>query len=958
MPPATLPEQAAREKIDAALGHAGWVVQDRDSTNLYAGKGVAVREFALGSGHGFADYLLFVDGQAVGVLEAKPEGHTLTGVEPQSQRYAAGLPENLPAPVRPLPFLYQSSGSVTRFTNLLDPDPRSRELFAVHQPATMAEWLVADPLPAWTRAWADEHQIAEALPRRSGAWADRPSTLRSRVRVLPPVDTRGLWPNQVEGLAKLEQSLADNRPRALVQMITGSGKTFFAVSSVYRLIKFAGARRVLFLVDRANLGRQAETEFGGYRTPDDQRKFTELYNVQRLTGNTIGSSSKVVITTIQRLYSMLKGDAEFDEALEDESFFERGLAPAEPVPVTYNPRIPPEHFDVVFIDECHRSIYSLWRQVLEYFDAYLVGLTATPAKHTFGFFNQNLVMEYSHERAVADGVNVDFEVYRIRTQITEQGSTIEAGPATMVGYRDRRTRKEEWLRADEDVTYEASDLDRAVVSRSQIRLIVRTFKERLFTEIFPGRTEVPKTLIFAKDDSHAEDIVDVVREEFGRGNDFCMKITYKTTGTAPDQLIQDFRTAYNPRIAVTVDMIATGTDIKPVEIVMFMRATKSRVLFEQMKGRGVRVIAEDDLRAVTPDARAKTHFIIVDCVGVTEMDIADTQPLERKRNVSFKALLDHVAMGGADPAMLSSLASRLARLDREFGPDEDRRVAQVSEGLRLGDLTSAIIEALDPDYRLDSARDRYDLADDEIPTDAQLATVTGEVLRAAVKPLAANPALRTLLVDIKRQFEQIIDDVSVDVLLDAGRSAEATEKARSLVASWEAFIADNRDEIEALQFFYAQPHSRRLRYRDVKALAEAIRLPPRQWTQERLWQAYELLDRDRVRGASGQRLLTDIVSLVRFAIHEDDELVPFHDLVHQRFEHWLAQQDQQGRRFTPVQAEWLAMMRDHIAASVEIDAEAFDYTPFVERGGLGRAREVFGGELVGVMRELNEVLAA
>lgn len=955
---ATTPEQRARETIDAGLARAGWVVQDRDDMNLYESKGVAVRELPLAPGHGFADYLLFVDKQAVGVLEAKPEGHTLTGVEPQSQRYSEGLPANLDTAVRPLPFLYQSSGSVTRFTNLLDPDPRSREVFSVHRPTTLAEWIAADKLTDWTHAWYDEELIVEAAPQLAETWAERPSTLRSRVRVMPPVNVRGLWPNQIEGLDKLEISLAENRPRALVQMITGSGKTYFAVSAIYRLIKYGGARRVLFLVDRSNLGIQAETEFAGYRTADDQRNFTELYNVQRLTGNSIGSSSKVVITTIQRLYSMLKGEAEFDPALEDESYFESGLTSADPLPVVYNPAIPPEYFDVVFIDECHRSIYSLWRQVLEYFDAYLIGLTATPAKHTFGFFNQNLVMEYSHERAVADGVNVDFEVYRIRTQISEQGSTIEAGPATMVGIRDRRTRAVRWQQPDEDVTYAAKDLDRNVVSRNQIRLIVRTFKERLFSEIFPGRTEVPKTLIFAKDDSHAEDIVDIVREEFGRGNDFCTKITYKSTGTSPDQLIQDFRTAYNPRIAVTVDMIATGTDIKPVEIVMFMRATKSRVLFEQMKGRGVRVIDEDDLRAVTPDARAKTHFVIVDCVGVTEMDIADSQPLERKRGVPFKALLDHVAMGGADPDVLSSLASRLARLERSLGPEDDRRVAAVADGLRLGDITSAIIEALDPDVRIDRARERFGLGENIEPTAAQLSEVTANVLREAVKPLAANPALRTLLQEIKRQFEQIIDDVSTDVLIAAGRSPEATEKAKSLVASWEAFIEENKAEIDALQFFYSQPHARRLRFQDVKALAETIRQPPRQWTPDRLWQAYELLERDKVRGASGQRLLTDIVSLVRFAIDRDDELVPFQDVVRQRFESWMEQQARQGRKFTSEQAEWLTMMRDHIAASVEIVVEDFGYTPFVEHGGLGRARQVFGGELEGVIGELNEVLAA
>ena len=313
-----------------------------------------------------------------------------------------------------------------------------------------------------------------------------------------------LFPNQVEAVTNLEHSLKRNRLRSLVQMATGSGKTIFAITSVYRLIKYAGARRVLFLVDRSNLAEQAEKEFQGFRTPDDNRKFTELYNVQRLTSNTIGSSSKVVVTTIQRLYSMLKGEPEFASEVEEASQFEStGAAMSEPLPVVYNPTYPPEYFDVIVIDECHRSIYTLWRQVLEYFDGFLIGLTATPAKQTFGFFNKNLVMEYEHERAVADGVNVDFEVYNIRTKITARGSTIEASPNTMVEYRNRQTRHRRWERPDEDITYDANELDRRVVAKDQIRTIVHTFRNRLFTEIFPGRTEVPKTLVFAKDDSHA-----------------------------------------------------------------------------------------------------------------------------------------------------------------------------------------------------------------------------------------------------------------------------------------------------------------------------------------------------------------------------------------------------------------------------------------------------------------------
>jgi type I restriction enzyme R subunit len=944
-----LPEQQAREEIDAALVAAGWVLQDRDSMNLSAGRGVAVREFKLTTGHGFADYLLFVDGKAVGVLEAKPEGHTLSGVEVQAQKYAAGLPAGLHPPVEPLPFLYLSTGSITKFTNLLDPDPRSRRIFQVHQPETLAEWLAADNLDTWVKS----------IGHFTAADDAKPSSLRARLRAMPPVERGDLYPNQLQAVVNLEQSLFQNRPRALVQMATGSGKTIMAVTAAYRLIKFGGARRVLFLVDRSNLGEQAEKEFQGFRTPDDNRKFTELYNVQRLTSNTIGASAKVVITTVQRLYSMLKGERDLDPETEEESLFEfAGAAMKEPLPVVYNHAYPPEYFDVIIIDECHRSIYSLWRQVLEYFDAFLVGLTATPAKHTFGFFDQNLVMEYGHEQAVADGVNVDFEVYKIRTRITAQGSTIEAEAGTMVGYRHRQSRRMRWEAPDEDIAYGAEALDRAVVARDQIRLVVRTFRDRLFTEIFPGRREVPKTLIFAKDDSHAEDIVEIVREEFGRGNAFCQKITYKTTGKKPRDLIQDFRISYEPRIAVTVDMIATGTDIRPVEVVVFLRSVKSRVLFEQMKGRGVRVIDPTELRAVTPDAQAKTHFVIVDCVGITETPLPDTYPLERQKGVPFKALLEHVAMGGSDPEVLSSLASRLARLAKECGPDEDARIRDVSGGTGLTQMAHAIVDALDPDRQAARARKAHGLVGTQEPAQAQLQQAADALAKEAVEPLATRPGLRQLLQDIKRELEQIIDEVSTDSLLYAGASPEAKEKAKALVMSFERFIADNRDEIDALRFFFSVPHRDHLRYDDVKALAAAIKAPPRAWTPELLWRAYELLEKDRVRGASGQRLLTDIVSLVRFALHRDAELVPHAERVRTRFEAWMAEQASRGRHFTAQQVRWLEMIRDHVAMSLEIGVEDFDDVPFVQEGGRGRASQVFGKELEKLLRELNKVLAA
>ena len=676
-----LPEERARANIDRLLTAAGWEVQDRSRANLGAAVGVAVREFPLATGE--ADYLLFVHRKAIGAVEAKPEGATLSGVEAQSGKYSVGLPAQVPAWHRPLPFLYESTGVETFFTNGLDPQPRSRRVFAFHRPETLAEW-------------AGDGRGEVASPAGQGGETPPLRTLRARLQQMPPLITTGLWDAQIEAITNLETSLAEDRPRALIQMATGSGKTFTAVSSIYRLIKFGGARRVLFLVDRSNLGRQTLKEFQQYVTPDDGRKFTELYNVQRLTSNALDPVCRVIITTIQRLYSILCGEPDLPPELEERSWFDMEDALSQPPKVvSYNPRLPIEFFDTIFTDECHRSIYHLWRQVLEYFDAHLIGLTATPSKQTLGFFNGNLVMEYPRTRAVADGVNVDGQVYRIRTQITERGSTVDAG--YFVDKRDRLTRAVRWEQLDEDFAYTGTQLDRDVVAESQIRTVIRTFRDKLFTDLFPGRTEVPKTLVFAKDDSHAEDIVRIIREEFAKGNEFCQKITYRVTGVDAEDLIAAFRNSYHPRIAVTVDMISTGTDIKPLEMLLFMRPVKSRVLFEQMLGRGTRVISATDLQAVTPDARTKTHFVIVDAVGVVEQEKADTQMLERKRTVSFEKLLESVAWGAHDADTLTSLAGRLARLERALTEADRAEIGVLTGGRTLRDLANALLDAVDPD---------------------------------------------------------------------------------------------------------------------------------------------------------------------------------------------------------------------------------------------------------------------
>lgn len=912
------PEEKARVKIDNLLELGGWKVQDFREYNPNESLGIAVREFPLKSGE--ADYALFIDRQAVGVIEAKPEGTTLGGVDSQSGKYAESFPEQYSHVQLPLPFVYESTGTETLFRDLRDPSPRSRHVFAFHKPETLLEWI---------------HQ---------------PDTLRTRLQHMPTLITAGLRDCQNEAIVNLERSFSDNHPRALIQMATGSGKTFTAVSFIYRLIRYGGAKRVLFLVDRNNLGRQTLNEFQQYVTPDDGRKFTEIYNVQRLTKNQIDPVNKVTITTIQRLFSMLKGEAEYDEENEEESLYDHGPADARPKEVSYNPDIPIETFDFIVTDECHRSIYNLWRQVLEYFDGFLIGLTATPSKQTLGFFNQNLVMEYLHERAVADGVNVGYDVFRIRTAITENGSVVERG--FYVDTRDRNTREQRWEQLDDDLQYSGDQLDRSVVAPDQIRTVLKTFKDSL-PIIFPNREWVPKTLIFAKDDSHAEDITHICREVFAEGNDFCKKITYRTTGDKPEDLIQSFRNSPQLRIAVSVDMVSTGTDIRPLECLLFMRDVKSKVYFEQMIGRGTRVISKTDLQSVTPDVAAKTHYVVVDAVGVCESIKIESKPLERKRGISFEKLMQSVALGVRDEDSLTSLAGRLSRLDRELVESDRKAIQSAAGGKSLRSMINGLFDAADPDRKAEKAKAMFDT---QAPTAEQLKKAGEDLAKEACAPFEI-PQIRNTIIAIHKKNEQVIDNVSSDSVIEAGWDAQAALKSRTVVDTFRKFIEENKNELDALQIIYSRPYGHRhFTYEQIRQLADAIHKPPYNLTTEQVWRAYEQLEKTKVRGGGPQKLLTDIIALIRFAIQETPVLEPFTSTVSRSFDLWLDSQEKQGRHFTAEQIRWLEMIRDHIAGSAAIEIEDFDAIPFNQWGGRIKAYNLFGNELPTILQELNEAL--
>jgi len=924
-----MPETKARQQIDQKLEQAGWVVQDMKQFNLSAGLGVAIREYKTDTGP--ADYVLFVDRVACGVIEAKKDsaGESLTVTESQTERYASA---NLKwrKDKTPLRFLFEATGQIIRFTDNADPAPRSRELFHFFQPDQLKEWLA------------------------------QPDTLRRcLVEQMPALPEQNLRDCQISAVTGLEKSLEQNRPRALIHMATGAGKTFTAITAVYRLLKFGGAKRILFLVDTRNLGKQAHQEFMAYTPPDDARKFTELYNVQRLASSSIDPHAQVCISTIQRMYSILSGEP-IEEAAEDVSLNEVQQTAKQEKLVRYNPAIPVEEFDFIIIDECHRSIYNLWKQVLDYFDAYLIGLTATPDKRTFGFFNENIVAEYSYEDSVADGVNVGYDVYEIVTEVTQKGAELKA--KEWVDHRDRATRKKRWAETEEDIAYSAKELDKSVVNPSQIRQVIQAMKTAVETQIFPARNETPKILIFAKTDSHADDIINIVRDVYGQGNAFCRKVTYSEKDA--DGVLASFRNDFHPRIAVTVDMIATGTDVKPLEVLLFMRDVRSKGYYEQMKGRGVRSLDADSLKRVSGSADgAKTRFVLIDAVGVEKSCKTESRALEKKPGVALKDLLQGVALGHRDNDTVLSLANRLVRLNKLLDDKVRARIEKHSGGIPLGDLGKALIHALNPDAIVQTAlatakakeitRDEDSLLPEEIEA-ARKARVM-----AACAPFD-KPELRDEIENARREREHLIDHINLDQVTFSGFSEQAEVQAQKTIQSFSDYLKAYKEEIAALGFFYAQPYQRRaLTFDMIEVLHEQLSRPPMMLTTERLWSAYARVQASQVKGTDKKRQVTDLVSLVRFALGLDGELKPFADEVDRRFQVWIWRHNaQRGTAFTHEQTEWLRLIKEHIASSCSISREDFDYAKLADKGGLQKAWWLFGKDLDTLMNEMNEELVA
>jgi type I restriction enzyme R subunit len=914
------PEEKARLEIDRKLELAGYVIQDMKEFDPTASLGVAVREYPANDGK--ADYVLFIDHVPVGVIEAKAtdKGEKLLAVANQSSGYAkSGLKYFIDT--KPLRFTYEATDVLTNFCDLKDTNTRTRPVFSFHRPETLHDWL------------------------------KEKSTLRTRLKTLPAFEGSGFRDCQTRAIINLEKSFAENRPRALIQMATGAGKTFTAITSVYRLLKYAKAKRILFLVDTKNLGEQAEEEFRKYAPTDDARLFPELYNLRRLNASYIPNDTHICISTIQRMYAILRGE-ELDESAEDRSLNEQNLTD-NPREVIYNPKYPPEFFDFIIIDECHRSIYNIWQQVLDYFDAFLIGLTATPDKRTFGFFRENVVSEYTHEQAVIDNVSVGRDgTYLIETEISKKGNVIMK---QVIEKRERLSRRKRWEQLDEDVSYKPSKLDKDVVNPSQIRNIIRTFKEKVLTEIFPFRKEVPKTLVFAKTDSHADDIIGIIREEFGEGNDFCKKVTYAST-EEPKNILTAFRNDYYPRIAVTVDMIATGTDVKPIECLLFMRDVHSANYFEQMLGRATRTLDLESLKKVSPSAtEKKLGYVLVDAIGVTASKKGNSRQLERKPAISLKDLMMNVVTGSKDEDIFTSLANRLIKLDSVLTPQEKEKVKALNHDASLSSIASNLLDVFDEDKiaeQIEQMPDKHDFSP-KVQQDKAI-----EILaQNAIQPICSSK-LREFILNARKAHDQIIDP-TIDTVINAGWKEDIAQRADETIHKFKQFIEDNKNEITALNIIYSQTYRNRpLTLQMIEELYSAMQQAPYFFTVDKLWQAYSVKFSDKVKSLTSTKKLTDIVSIIRFELSYTKELNLYSAEVNLKFRDWMLKKNAGYNPFTEEQTQWLRMIRDHIAASFSITKDDLDLDPFGGQGGLGKFYQLFGNNYEKILEEINVALAA
>ena len=853
------PEEKARQKIDQWFTDAGWEVINRDEYEPTS-TAVAIREGLL-KDNLEADYFLFISGKAVGVLEAKREETDAFSsiVCEQAALYAKSVPNIYQTYQRPLPFIFTSNGKELYFCDFREQDHYFKQIMTIPTP----------------------HELVKKLG------------INDYFAGLPTLHKKGLRDCQYEAITELEKSFRSGQKRALMVLATGAGKTYTACLAAYRMLSYTPMRRVLFLVDRNNLGKQAEGEFGTFRLTENGEAFNTIFTVNRLRSSSIPSDSNVVISTIQRLFSFLKGETIEDNDEDDEN------EPAEEVILPPNPDLPHDYFDMIIIDECHRSIYKNWRKVLEYFDtARLVGLTATPIPETMAFFNNNRIVNYTLEKSIVDGVNVDCRVYRIKTQVTETGGAILEGEKFKE--ETRYTGEVKTVSSKETKTYTNKELNRSIINPAQIKLILSTYRDVVYTELFndpqrePNMDYLPKTLIFALNEAHATNIVQIAKEVFGRTDDrFVQKITYSAGDS--NELIRQFRNDKDFRIAVTCTLVATGTDVKPLEVVMFMRDVESLPLYIQMKGRGVRAIGDEQLRNVTPNAFSKDCFYLVDAVGVTEheMTIPTATDESTTKIITLKELLERISHGYFPDEYLKRLAATLARIYNKADDSQRKEFARLSHD-DMKELSARIYDALEKGT---------------LPPFISTNESNNE-RKGLVSPLANHADARKYLLILAAGFVNTLMP-GEDTLISKGFSIE---DAKNTTEAFEEFCRENADEIEALRIIYNN-EGEPITYSMLKDLDHKLKMANNHFAPKQIWNSYAVLSPGKVKRSTTKEesdALTNIIQLVRFAFRQIERLDSVVTTSKQYFNLWLGQNQ---REITDKQREVISRIVDYIASN-------------------------------------------
>lgn len=856
-----LPEEQARVYIDQMFADAGWDIVNRDEfTGTHSA--IAVREGLL-KGNLEADYLLFLDGKAIGILEAKAKHIELDSiVAEQAEHYTRSLPSWCPSWYKQMPFSYLSNGRELLFKNLRNGDDSYIPISQIHTPRELATM----------------------------------ANINSYYSGLPKLSSIGLRRCQFEAIANLEASFRSGHNRALMVLATGAGKTFTACMAAYRFLSYTPARRILFLVDRNNLGKQAEGEFGTFKLTENGEPFNTIFTTIRLKSATIPTDSNLVICTIQRIFSVLTGQ-QLEDSDDEESVYRDNENNETPIELSENLKLPKDYFDVIIIDECHRSIYGRWKQVLTYFDkAKLIGLTATPAPETEAFFNKNRVANYTLEKSIADGVNLDYRVYRIQTKVSAEGGVIKKNE--QVKEITKHTGNIVTKREDDERLFTPSELNKTVVNPTQIRIILETYRDVIYTELYPDREPnmayIPKTLIFAQSDAHATNIVEIAREVFaGQSNDFVQKITYSAGDS--NELVRKFRNDKTFRIAVTVTLVATGTDIKPLEVVIFMRDVESDSLYTQMKGRGVRTVGDEVLRNVTPNAISKDLFYLVDTVGVTEHEKSVVPPSTELNppHMTLKMLLEQISYGYLTDENLRLLASRLSRINMKSKPKQQNEFADLA-GIQIRDIAVNIFNAFE-NNELEPFIDVND---------------TNLSRKSLVSSLANNPKARNYLLILNAGFVTILIPGEDEII----KKGFSVEEAQSTTQAFEKYVNEHKDELEALRIIYNN-QGEPITYSMLKELEDKLSSTNRLFKTRSLWNYYSILNPKGVsvlKNPNEREALTNLIQLVRYAFKTSLELKSLTTMAASRFELWCGQIQ---RPLTDVQKGLVRTIVNYIASN-------------------------------------------